>query len=359
MKFFRLAVLGAVLLFANSVFAQSVVVTGSGADKESALKDAMRGAVESVVGTFIDSRTLVDKSAVALDEIYSKSQGFVTDVKVLEESGGSGSYKIKAQIEVNTDPDSQLQNRLAMIMALNDPRIGVAVDYYDGNGEAPKKSYPAICTAAMNAKLLALGFHHVVDCRAPDNGSAEDKPKQTLDYRVTGRMEVRTEEVVLPGYKDLGTDNNNSVRTGLWKTYAGLSLKITKEDTQELIGEFTAETNSIKNSAATAEQQAVKELGVQAAEKLRQALSRKAADNTKMLRVIVRTEDSKKILALEKALKNTAGVNNAFLRSFEKGKGILEIEGILKPIQLYSMIRNDFDVFMETASENTLEISLN
>lgn len=46
MKFFRLAVLSTVLLFANSVFAQSVVVTGSGADKESALKDAMRGAVE-------------------------------------------------------------------------------------------------------------------------------------------------------------------------------------------------------------------------------------------------------------------------------------------------------------------------
>ena len=48
--------------------AREVTVTGVGTDRESALKDARRVAVEEVAGTFIDSRTLTNKSMVELDE---------------------------------------------------------------------------------------------------------------------------------------------------------------------------------------------------------------------------------------------------------------------------------------------------
>ena len=53
------------LMMSNIALAQEVTVDGVGIDKDSAVRDAMRNAVENVVGTFIDSRTLVDKSVVA------------------------------------------------------------------------------------------------------------------------------------------------------------------------------------------------------------------------------------------------------------------------------------------------------
>ncbi len=96
--------------------AQQVTVDGVGTDKEGAVRDAMRNAVETVVGTMIDSRTLIDKNVVALDEIYSKSQGFVKDIKILQESQSGGMYRVRASVDVNTSPDTQLMNRLQMMM---------------------------------------------------------------------------------------------------------------------------------------------------------------------------------------------------------------------------------------------------
>ena len=83
-----------ILLCSSSpTFAKEVTVDGVGIDRESALRDARRVAVEQVVGTFVDSRTLVENSMVALDNIYTKSQGFVGKVTVINSGnlcGGIG-----------------------------------------------------------------------------------------------------------------------------------------------------------------------------------------------------------------------------------------------------------------------------
>lgn len=74
------------LLIGNTALAQVTTVDGVGMDKDSAVRDAMRNAVENVIGTFIDSRTLVDKSVVAssmqadilvVGEAFSESVGDV------------------------------------------------------------------------------------------------------------------------------------------------------------------------------------------------------------------------------------------------------------------------------------------
>ena len=65
------------IILSSTAWAKEVTVDGAGADRESALRDARRIAVEQVVGTFVDSRTLIENYAVALDNIYTKSSGFV------------------------------------------------------------------------------------------------------------------------------------------------------------------------------------------------------------------------------------------------------------------------------------------
>ena len=113
--------LTALLLLTASAAAQQVVVDGAGIDRETALRDASRNAVEQVVGTLVDSRTLAQNAAVQLDEIYTKSQGFVTDIKLLSQTNQAGIVHIRAQVEVNTNPDAQLRSNLNMLMMLNDP----------------------------------------------------------------------------------------------------------------------------------------------------------------------------------------------------------------------------------------------
>ena len=68
----RWKVVTAMLLLAlnNITYAQIADVSGVGEDRDSALRDAKRNAVEQVVGTYINSETLVSQASVVSDEIY-------------------------------------------------------------------------------------------------------------------------------------------------------------------------------------------------------------------------------------------------------------------------------------------------
>lgn len=59
--------IGSLLVLSNCVSAQIADVTGIGEDSDSALRDAKRNAVEQVVGTYINSETLVSQASVVLE----------------------------------------------------------------------------------------------------------------------------------------------------------------------------------------------------------------------------------------------------------------------------------------------------
>lgn len=65
----RWKVVTAMLLLAlnNITYAQIADVSGVGEDRDSALRDAKRNAVEQVVGTYINSETLVGQASVVLE----------------------------------------------------------------------------------------------------------------------------------------------------------------------------------------------------------------------------------------------------------------------------------------------------
>ena len=347
-------------LLSSTALAQVTTVDGVGADKDSAVRDAMRNAVEQVIGTFIDSRTLVDKSVVALDEIYAKSQGYVKNLKILQEWPEKGGYRVTAQIDVDTNPNSQLIDRLSMLMVLNDPRIAVVAEYYgDSNGRLREK-YPAICEASMNNKLLELGFNHVVDSSVVKDERGKVKLRNMdTDYMVFCKLDITTQGISLPSYSDITKPSETTtINTGLVKTLAELDAKVMKTDTQEVIGQFRVEANGMEGNANNTENQAVKQLGTKAAESLRKIFAMKAANIANNVKVIVRARDDGDLVVLEKAIKELPGVENAFIRAFSNGKGVIEVEGSLKPVQIFKALREKMSIFMENTADNTLEISI-
>ena len=209
-----------VFLFTSfCVFAQEVVVKGVGPDKNSALRDASRNAVEQVVGTFIDSKTLISKNVLALDEIYAKSQGFVRNVTVMDSTQIDGGWEVTARVDVNTNPDSQLMSRVAMIAQLNDPRIGVVVTYH-GNAESEeqKQKYLVVCTGAINENLIKQGFVHVVVPKATEEMESANLQKlENVDFIVVGKLDINTNSVKLTKYADYTNEEAevNTVATGL------------------------------------------------------------------------------------------------------------------------------------------------
>ena len=150
-----LGILAGVMLFAQTASAQMVTVEGYGPDRGSALRDAERLAVENVIGTFIDSKTLVSQGQVALDEIYAKATGFVRNSTVISEGATADGYKVQATVDVDTNGNSALVNQLTAIMRLNDPRIAVVILDHGQRSDW--------CEAVINERLIDMGFSHVVD----------------------------------------------------------------------------------------------------------------------------------------------------------------------------------------------------
>ena len=114
-----LTVLALLLMINISANAQEVTVDGTGRDRDEAIANAERAAVEQVVGNFVDSQTLVENAMLKLDEIYMHSQGFVSGVKILsEEKNPNGLYKVSAKMNVESEPNSALIGQLETVMRL-------------------------------------------------------------------------------------------------------------------------------------------------------------------------------------------------------------------------------------------------
>jgi len=101
-KLVQLMILGCILLTSVSVFAEEpekmehVISTGVGIDMDGAKANAIRNAVEQVVGTFVSSETILKNSELISDSILSYSGGYVKESKVLSQGKTpDGLYSVK------------------------------------------------------------------------------------------------------------------------------------------------------------------------------------------------------------------------------------------------------------------------
>lgn len=328
------------LLLASTASAQMVTVQGYGPDRASAVRDAERVAVENVVGTFIDSKTLVSQGKVELDDIYAKATGFVRNTNVLNESTTSDGYMVTASVDVDTVGNSALISRLTAIMRLNDPRIAVIVL---NNGRRDEVSETAI-----NERLIDMGFSHVVDA----NIVASLQDAQLLehiysggtsihsvgsnfgaDYIVLGKTTTESRSIELPDFK--GGYKQTRLNSGL----AEMTAKIIRFDTGDIVGTFSVEASGIENGGAYAERKAAKALAQQAAQKVEEKFKKVGANVTTSVQVIVKAWDYQRVEDVAAALRGVPGVNNVYIREHNGEQAILECDSTQSAQTIATLLR--------------------
>ena len=96
--------------------------------RDHAIDDALRKAVEQGVGTYIDSETQVNNFQLISDNIYSKTSGYVSSYRIIDEGESNGLYRVVVRAIVKTD---NIENDLAAIGILlgeqGRPRVMVVV----------------------------------------------------------------------------------------------------------------------------------------------------------------------------------------------------------------------------------------
>ncbi len=85
--------------------------------RDSAIDDSMRKAVQQVVRTLISEDVAVENSDVIDDNIYSKSEGYIQDYRILKEGMEDGLYRVRVRATLSV---GDIRNALGMLGVLTD-----------------------------------------------------------------------------------------------------------------------------------------------------------------------------------------------------------------------------------------------
>ena len=322
--------------------AEQVNVEGVGIDRQSAIADAKRAAVNRVVGTYIDSRTLVADSELALDEVLTKSAGFVTDVQVLRESTSGGVCTVQAMVDVSKE--SELTSRLQTIMSLNDPRIAVIV-----LREGTNRHEERVESAIMDS-LIDMGFGHVVDAditaglndaqmlRSLYEGRGAGNAVGSsfgADFVVMGKTNAESNQVMIPDFK------GGYKATALNSGRAEMTAKIIRLDNGDVLSTFTVDVKGMETNQSYAEREAMKNIAAQAAAKVEEKFRRLGAKTGGSVQItaVVRGGDDK-LQRLVEDLKSIPGVGNVFLREQQNGRAIISVDTVQTANTIVQMLKS-------------------
>lgn len=377
-----LVLLAGLLCSFQVVSAQVIEVEGIGMDEDSARRDAVRSAVESVAGTYIASKTLVENYQVTLDEIYSQAQGFVTNVEILSVAQDTGGCRVRARVDVDTKPDAKLMNRLNTIVMLNDPRIAVVVlnkekdsrpilstSNVDERYESTN-SHDLIVEEALNERLIDVGFTHVVDANQVarlrnsellnsiylgTTALTDESEERPIDYLVLGKCKADAYNVRVPdgkgGYRE----------TLLQSARAVLEIRLIDYSTGNIVATFSSEGQGVENTPEMAQNKAKQEAAAVAAQKLEDKFHKVASKAFQGLQMTVKTSDRMQVDRLMGALRGLPGVQNVYFREMNNGKAVLDVDSAQKPHVLVQMLQEQagLNIYVLSISGSELKISMN
>jgi hypothetical protein len=305
----------------------AVIVTGYGIDRNTALSDAMRLAVEKKVGVLLDSQTIVSNARLLEDSIYTRAEGFIRDYEILSESAVGRTYSVKIRALVDSKLDTELMTKIQKIKivetGLEDPRIGVMIKTNNYRADAN--------ITAENAVIKSLrenGFSRIIDLKQIDESkksqiiylSLQNRDQEAfalmsqfnVDYMVVGDITpTYPERVNFRGFNNffsgravanLRIYNVNNAEIAFADTVTGTEINASSE---------IAQTLAVQNAAAN--------IGAAAAK----AMLEKSANPLQAIQVMVTS--SRGIDAVKYFLSNIYGVQRVYLRDSRMGLLIFDL----------------------------------
>ncbi|SDM86953.1 hypothetical protein SAMN04488502_10861 [Dendrosporobacter quercicolus] len=329
-------------LLASTAMAKEVSVQGFGLNREEAINDALRNAVEQTVGTLVSAETLVKNMRMVKDEIYTNSKGYVNGFEILSENRSFDGTTVTIKANVDTTPNSALVSQLQRLNlikhSLQDPRIAVIIPEFHLTARIPD---PAGETAVIR-KLTEAGFSRVVD------------PQQIQAIRYTNVIKSLTRGETSEAIA-LATSYNvdyllvgeafseyagNIGNSGMHSCRARVEAKLIKADTGEIVAaqgfhaggaditEFTAAKKALNNAGEL--------MGDYMIEKL---LAYAGSTETGIQLTVFHATSFSKISLLIKELEHIKGVKKAYIRDYNNGTAKIDLDYTGTPLTLANALK--------------------
>ena len=230
--------------------------------RDAAVDDALRRAVGQVVGTMVESNTLVQNYQLVSDKIYTKTKGYVKNYQIVGERQEGTLYKVtvKAAVdEANISMDLQAlgllyqhMNKPRMMVIMSERHAGTAVTDPAGETEIVRM-------------LLKNGFK-VVDQAQVRKIREGDQLKQVLEGNIVVAQSLGRQhgaEVLIVGEAFSEKALEGGMMGGLISVRARLQAKAIRADT----GEILASEGSVAPALDVSEQVAGRKALTAAAKK--------------------------------------------------------------------------------------------
>ena len=148
-------------------------------------------------------------------------------------------------------------------------------------------------------------------------------------------------------------------KTNMKSAGADLSLRVVDYATGNIVATIKTEGKGVENSDSLAENRALKDAAAKAAVKLEEKFKKTAMKVHQGVTVTVKADSLEKVEMLAAKLREVSGVQNAILRSFNNGVGVIDVESAQKPHVLVSGLKGmGLNIFVSSVSSSELKLTL-
>ncbi|KAA3608779.1 MAG: hypothetical protein D8M58_18755 [Calditrichaeota bacterium] len=332
-------------LFAVGQDAKTVTATGFGAilagdmvkAKEDGTNDALRKAVEQVVGTIIDSRTVTENFMLLEDKIYTKTTGYVQSYEVISTNKRvDNSLEVTVRAIVKTsDLKNDIEGIITTLRREGMPRTMVLIKE-ENFGKSQWHYSTAMNTAetALMNSMMEYGFPFVDAATAKANVKQDALMAALSGDAGAGAAIAKqngAEILIIGNAKTTVTQLPMMRSSGMKTNSANMNLRVVRADDAMVIATSTSRGVMAHIDEMTGGSMAMEKAAKKSAEDLKNKVIEKFRKNQYEQRQIQFQVTNITSFDQLNTIKNSLpyyvrGVKNIYQRSFGAGSALFDIE---------------------------------
>jgi hypothetical protein len=334
-----------IAIIVNGQEAKTVTATGFGAilagdmvkAKEDGTNDALRKAVEQVVGTIIDSRTVTENFMLLEDKIYTKTSGYVQSYEILStQKRVDNSLEVTVSAIVKTsDLKNDLEGIITTLRREGMPRVMVLIKE-ENFGQSQWHYSSAMNTAetALMNSMMAFGFPFVDATTAKANVQQDALMAALSGDAGAGAAIAKqsgAEILIIGNAKSTITQLPMMRSSGMKTCSANMNLRVVRADDAMIIATSTSNGVAAHIDEMTGSSKALEKAAKKSGEELKNKIIEKFRTNQYAQRQIQFQVTNITSFEQLNILKNSLpyyvrGVKNIYQRSFGAGSALFDIE---------------------------------
>jgi hypothetical protein len=267
--------------------AQTITAEGVGAvfgndraiARDQAIQDALRKAVEQAVGTLVSSETMVQNFQTLNDRIYTQTQGYIQNYRVLSETPGSNVHTVTIQATVAIgDLEKDLQALGFLLGQVGKPRIMILVaeqqigrdslNYWWGPGRGAQANLNVAENTIMD-RFREKGFD-IVDPQAQAGSIKVPPALQVADLSNQNAITLGKQvdaEIVIIG-KALARSVGSIAGTSMKSVQANISMRAIQIDNARVLSSGNQNAAAVHIDEVTGGAEAIKKASVKISDKM-------------------------------------------------------------------------------------------